>query len=95
MQNKVIFEALEGFRELLFNEITEELNSRSSKRVILDLTFPGDDEEAPGNHLHVNSIFLDKKGCVMVKYTDDTKKQYTDGIDCFSVDQILKIILEM
>ena len=96
MTNKVIEDALGGFRELLFSEITAELKSTKSKRIKLDLSLPCSIDEERYNHNNIKAIYLDKDDRVMVKYTDDWGEEvYHDGIDLFTVDEILEIIKAM
>ena len=89
MKNKVIEEALSGFRELLFSEIANELRSTKSRKVKLDLSLPCSIDEDRYNR--------NKNDRVMVKYTDDwgDDEVYHDGIDMFTVDEILEIINAM
>ena len=94
MTNKVIEEALSGFRDLLLSEIANELRSTKSRKVKLDLSLPCSIDEDRYNRNYIKAIYLDKNDRVMVKYTDDwgDNEVYHDGIDMFTVDEILEII---
>ena len=97
MINKVIEEALGGFREILFSEIKEELLNTKGHKVKLNLSIPGNIDEYRFHHNIIKSVYLDKHNeRVMVKYMDDSDgENYKDGIDLFTVDEILDIIKAM
>lgn len=94
MQSSVINDALSGFRELLFSEIADELRNTQGKKVEVNLSIPSTIDEDRSYHNIIKSVYLDdESGSVMVDYTDDDlEDDYTDSIDCFSVDEILEII---
>ena len=97
MINNVIEEALCEFRELMFSEIKAELLNTKGHKVRLDLSIPGDIDEYRYHHNIIKFVYLEKNSeQVMVKYMDDSDgEEYQDGIDLFTVDEILEIINAM
>jgi hypothetical protein len=90
MQNKVIELALNDFRELLFEEIGDELEERKS--VDLDGLTLRKSIDGDGYNI-CKRIYLDEKGWIKVDYTDhETGHDHSDLIELFSVDEILEII---
>lgn len=93
MTNKVIEEALSGFRELLFSEIKEELESTPGHKVAISLELPCTIDEDRYHTETLSAIFLDVEGNIMVESTDDYYGDTeNESIDLYSVDQILDII---
>ena len=93
MYNKVVELALNDFRELLFEEIGDELEE--CKSVDLDGLTLRKSINGDGYNL-CKRIYLDEEGWIKVDYTDyETGRDYSDLIELFSVDEILEIIKAM
>lgn len=93
MTNKVIDEALSGFREILFSEIKKELESTPGHKVEINLALPCTIDEERYHTENLSTIFLDEDGNVMVESTDDYyENTENEPIDLYSVDELLEIL---
>ena len=93
MYKKVVELALNDFRELLFEEIGDELEE--CKSVDLDGLTLRKSIDGDGYNI-CKRIYLDEEGWIKVYYTDyETGRDHSDLIELFSVDEILEIIKAM
>lgn len=92
MTNKVIEEALAGFRAILFNEIRETVEE-SGGRVEISVDLPSTIDSDRYYTVSLTAVLVDEDSDeLMVESWDDDGDSYKDAIDVYSVDELLKIV---
>ena len=86
-----INDALEGLREVIYEEVRKELKENGP--VDINVEIPCDIDEDRYHTTTLTKVFLDEENNVTVASTDDLDgEESTDDLIMYSVDEMLKIV---
>ena len=86
-----INDALEGLREVIYEEVRKELKENGP--VDINVEIPCDIDEDRYHTTTLTKVFLNEENNVMVASTDDLDgEESTDDLIMYSVDEMLKIV---
>ncbi len=89
-----INDALEAFRNVIYEEVRKELEKNGP--VDINVEIPCDIDEDRYHTTTLTKVFLDEENNVMVTSTDDLDGEESDGdLSLYSVDEMLKIVAAM